>query len=124
MGERFNSFYHDDTHPFVSAMNNMLAESFARSRRPAFASAIMKASSERYQSDIAELESISTELLEARRQNPVDKKDLLNAMINGRDPKTGEGLDDDAIIRNMITFLIAGTSSDSYPNHSNFLTAS
>jgi cytochrome P450/NADPH-cytochrome P450 reductase len=112
MGERFNSFYHDDNHPFVGAMTNMLVESFARSRRPAFASTIMKASNERYQSDIAELESISRELLEERRQNPVDKKDLLNAMINGRDPKTGEGLGDDAIIRNMITFLIAGTLSD------------
>nr|RBQ92267.1 hypothetical protein FVER53263_11770 [Fusarium verticillioides] len=92
MGERFNSFYHDDNHPFVGAMNNMLVESFARSRRPAFASAVMKASNARYESDIAELENISRELLEARRQNPVDKKDLLNAMINGRDPKTGEGL--------------------------------
>ncbi|KAI3576776.1 putative P450 monooxygenase [Fusarium oxysporum f. sp. albedinis] len=113
MGERFNSFYHDDNHPFVGAMTNMLVESFARSRRPAFASTIMKASNERYQSDIAELESISRELLEERRQNPVDKKDLLNAMINGRDPKTGEGLGDDAIIRNMITFLIAGHETTS-----------
>ncbi|CCT71791.1 probable bifunctional P-450:NADPH-P450 reductase [Fusarium fujikuroi IMI 58289] len=113
MGERFNSFYHDDTHPFVGAMNSMLAESFARSRRPAFASAVMTASNERYQSNIAELEGISRELLETRRQNPVDKKDLLNAMINGRDPKTGEGLDDDAIIRNMITFLIAGHETTS-----------
>ncbi|EWG53308.1 hypothetical protein FVEG_11770 [Fusarium verticillioides 7600] len=113
MGERFNSFYHDDNHPFVGAMNNMLVESFARSRRPAFASAVMKASNARYESDIAELENISRELLEARRQNPVDKKDLLNAMINGRDPKTGEGLGDDAIIRNMITFLIAGHETTS-----------
>ena len=29
-------------------------------------------------------------------------------MINAKDPKTGEKLSDDNIIRNMVTFLVAG----------------
>jgi cytochrome P450/NADPH-cytochrome P450 reductase len=40
----------------------------------------------------------------------VEKKDLLNAMIHGVDPKTGEKLRDELIIAQMITFLIAGQS--------------
>ena len=34
-------------------------------------------------------------------------------MIDGRDPKTGQGLDDSSIINNLITFLIAGHETTS-----------
>jgi cytochrome P450 len=34
----------------------------------------------------------------------------MNAMLNGKDPKTGENLTEDSIINNMITFMIAGMS--------------
>ena len=108
MGVRFNSFYHESQHPFVDAMTGMLTESFARSRRSGFADFLYKSQQQQYQADIDELETVARELLAARRQNPTDKKDLLNAMILNSDPKTGEHLNDDAIIRNMITFLIAG----------------
>lgn len=113
MGVRFNSFYHEHQHPFVNAMSGMLSESFARSRRPAFAGFVYQSQEQKYRADIAELETVSRELLESRRRNPTDKKDLLNSMILNRDPKTGEQLDDDAIIRNMITFLIAGHETTS-----------
>ena len=56
--------------------------------------------------------TVATDLIAARRKNPSDKKDLLNAMLKGKDPKTGEGLNDDVIIKNMITFLIAGEFQD------------
>ena len=46
--------------------------------------------------------------MDARKKNPEDKKDLLNALILGRDPQTGKGLTEDSILDNMITFLIAG----------------
>lgn len=36
-----------------------------------------------------------------RRAEPTDKKDLLNLMLNGRDPKTGEGMSDENIIHNV-----------------------
>jgi cytochrome P450/NADPH-cytochrome P450 reductase len=48
-----------------------------------------------------------------RRANPTDTKDLMNAMVNGKDPKTGEALSEDSIIDNMITFLIAGHETTS-----------
>ena len=108
MGDRFNSFYRDTQHPFVKAMTGMLRESFARSRRPALANSVLISQNRSYQANITELETTARQLLAARRANPVEKKDLLNAMINGKDPVTGETLDDENIIRNMITFLIAG----------------
>lgn len=108
MDTRFNSFYHEKMHPFVDAMVGFLAESGARSLRPAFTNALFRTSQQKYFSDIEYLKKVSQEVVEERRANPSDKKDLLNAMIQGRDPKTGEGLTDASIINNMITFLIAG----------------
>ncbi|CAG8961894.1 hypothetical protein HYFRA_00013694 [Hymenoscyphus fraxineus] len=113
MGKRFNSFYHDEMHPFVDAMVDFLAESGARSGRPAIASYFLRSAEAKYNADIKVLQDTATSLIAARRQHPNDKKDLLNAMLNGRDPKTGEGLTDASICNNMITFLIAGHETTS-----------
>lgn len=40
-------------------------------------------------------------VLQNRRKHPIDKDDLLNAMLLQKDPKTGEGLPDDAIVKNV-----------------------
>lgn len=108
MGTRFNSFYHDEMHPFVQAMVGLLSGSGARAFRPALLNSLPTGDNTKYWNDIAYLRNLSQELLDARRNNPEDKKDLLNAMVLGRDPKTGQGLTDDSIIDNMIIFLIAG----------------
>ncbi|KAE8374449.1 fatty acid hydroxylase [Aspergillus bertholletiae] len=113
MGDRFNSFYHESQHIFVTAMGGMLTESFARSRRPGFAGLLYQNQEKQYQADIEQLTQTARELLDSRRRHPTDKKDLLNALILNKDPKTGEKLGDDAIIRNMITFLIAGHETTS-----------
>lgn len=116
MGDRFNSFYREHQHPFVDAMVNTLTESFARSRRLPLPSMVYSKQDKFFQDNIDEMVAVSKELMDARRKNPSDKKDLLNAMMKGKDPKTGEGLDDDTIIKNMITFLIAGKFGDNiYP---------
>jgi cytochrome P450/NADPH-cytochrome P450 reductase len=108
MGTRFNSFYHEAQHPFVDAMTSILLESFARVRRPPLPKALFAKRDKAFSDDIATLEGIARDLLAERRAHPTEKKDLLNAMINNKDPTTGEGLDDKTIVRNMITFLIAG----------------
>ncbi|SMQ52601.1 unnamed protein product [Zymoseptoria tritici ST99CH_3D7] len=113
MGDRFNSFYHEGQHPFVDAMVGTLSGSFARSRRLPLPSSFYAKEDQAYAKDIATCENLAKELLTNRRANPTDKKDLLNAMINAEDPKTGERLSDPVIIRNMVTFLIAGHETTS-----------
>lgn len=108
MGTRFNSFYHDEMHPFVDAMVGTLSESFARSRRPPMTGFLYRKQDESYKLDIDVMKHTAKQLLDDRRKHPTDKKDLLNAMINNVDSKTGQKLGDDSIINNMITFLIAG----------------
>lgn len=108
MDTRFNSFYHDEMHPFVSAMTGMLAESAARAARPAIATYFLRTAQRKYDEDIALLRKVAAEVVAERKAHPSEKKDLLNAMVKGKDPKTGRHLTDESIIDNMITFLIAG----------------
>ncbi|KAI6781323.1 Bifunctional cytochrome P450/NADPH--P450 reductase ascE [Emericellopsis cladophorae] len=115
MSTRFNSFYRDEMNPFVGSMLEVLAESGKRAVRPPFVNDyIMRGSLKNYNHQIAVMKEIANEILEERRANPgSQKKDLLTAMINGRDPKTGEGLSDESILNNMIVFLIAGHETTS-----------
>jgi cytochrome P450/NADPH-cytochrome P450 reductase len=108
MGTRFNSFYREDMHPFVESMVGFLLGSGERSRRPAILNNLPTSENTKYWNGIASLKKVAQELVDNRRKEPEDKKDLLNAMIVGRDPKTGQGLTDESIMNNMITFLIAG----------------
>jgi cytochrome P450/NADPH-cytochrome P450 reductase len=114
MSTRFNSFYHEEMHPFVGSMLDVLAESGKRAVRPPFVNQhIMRGSLKQYNLDIENLRQIAADVLAERRANPYAKKDLLSAMLDGRDPKTGEGLSDESILNNMIVFLIAGKISSS-----------
>lgn len=63
--------------------------------------------------DIKYLQKVAMDCVEKRRQQPSEKKDLLNAMLNGVDSKTGKKMSDQSICDNMITFLIAGHETTS-----------
>ena len=113
MDYRFNSFYNDQMHPFVDSMVNFLVESGNRSRRSTMLSAFYRREEAQYWKDIDYMRTLSREVVQNRKDNPEDKKDLLNAMLDGKDPRTGEKLSEDSIIDNMITFLIAGHETTS-----------
>lgn len=108
MDTRFNSFYREKMHPFVDAMGEFLVESGARVRKSRLEALLYRAPGIQYQNNIDLMRSVAQEVIDRRRRHPSDKKDLLNAMLLGKDPKTGERLTDQSIMDNMITFLIAG----------------
>ena len=58
------------------------------------------------------MKATALQAIEERRKHSIDKSDLLNAMLHGKDPKTGKALPEEAIVNNAISFLIAGLSSD------------
>ncbi|KAK6531769.1 hypothetical protein TWF694_002938 [Orbilia ellipsospora] len=113
MGARFNSFYTEAQHPFVDSMVDFLIESGNRGRRLPAMNMIPGQATDKYFRDIEFMKQVANDLLKERKENPCDKKDLLNAMIKGRDPQTGKGLSDELIVNNMITFLIAGHETTS-----------
>ena len=109
MDYRFNSFYSDTMHPYVQAMTNTLA---ARSQVGQIGQRIKVLLQPSYvaqlKADTAYMVDVGRELVQHRRDNPTDKQDLLNNMIHGKDPKTGETMRDELIAANMQTFLVAG----------------
>ncbi|EON61408.1 bifunctional P-450:NADPH-P450 reductase [Coniosporium apollinis CBS 100218] len=113
MDYRFNSYYREQMHPFIQAMGDFLTESGNRSRRPALAQVFYRQANYKYEADIELLRETADELVQTRKQHPTERKDLLNAMLKGTDPKTGEHLSDENIIDNLITFLIAGHETTS-----------
>ena len=112
---RFNSFYRDQLHPFVAAMNGSLSEAAARERRPPFVSNAMIRTRRRYEADVKTMHDLADGLLAARRRETggPTRGDLLDKMLHGRDPVTGEGLSDENIRNQLVTFLIAGHETTS-----------
>ncbi|KAH7336792.1 bifunctional P-450:NADPH-P450 reductase [Rhizoctonia solani] len=110
---RLNSFYSEGEPPFVKAMMDFLIECNMRTRKPAFMKKLPLKSNAKFKADAEVMNKLARQIIQDRKQNPIDKKDLLNAMLNGRDPQTGEGLSDQNIQYQMLTFLIAGHETTS-----------
>ena len=108
MDYRFNSFYSDSLDPYVSAMNNMLHSRSQRNQIGGMLKSLLPSTAKQLQKDTLYMKNVGDELVKFRRENPTEKKDLLNAMIHGIDTKTGKAMDDGLIGANMQTFLIAG----------------
>ncbi|KAK7685349.1 hypothetical protein QCA50_011713 [Cerrena zonata] len=113
MSYRVNSFYEPELHPFIQAMGDFLIESGRRAQRPGLVNTLMRGSASKYQEDIHTLMSLVDEIIAERKANPVDKKDLLYTMLEGKDPQTGKGLSIENIRNNLLTFLIAGHETTS-----------
>lgn len=113
MSHRLNSFYTDTTPPFVDAMGSFLAECGRRASRPGFIQLLARSATAQYAEDQRVMLGIAKKIVDERRAKPSDRKDLLNLMLNGRDPQTGRGLTDKSIYEQMITFLIAGHETSS-----------
>lgn len=110
MGYRFNSFHNEVMiHPFVHSMVRILKESSTQASLPQFVNSLRKRSWHRYEKDTSYMRELCRKIIQERKQQKGSEfHDLLGALLEGRDRDTGEGLSDDSIIDNMITFLIAG----------------
>ncbi|KAF7980075.1 hypothetical protein HWV62_39868 [Athelia sp. TMB] len=98
---RLNSFYSEQHPPFGTAMGDFLKECFLRTNRPSVVQALMPGTTAKYVDDIKYMTEVATKIVAERKAHPIESKDSLNTMLNGRDPKTGEGLSDEAIINNL-----------------------
>jgi cytochrome P450/NADPH-cytochrome P450 reductase len=115
MGYRFNSFYKDELHPFVQSMSDALVELGKRSERPKWASIFYRYSERKLHKVIALMRGTSDELIKSWKADSDggSRKDLLTAMIEGVDPKTGAKLSEESITNNLVTFLVAGHETTS-----------
>ncbi|KAI8268527.1 Bifunctional cytochrome P450/NADPH--P450 reductase [Colletotrichum sp. SAR11_239] len=116
MNYRLNSFYlNDDMHAYVKSLSRVLVESDKKAQFPDAINAMRFKADAQYRADIQTMADICKEIIRKRRAAgpEPDSKLLLDLMIHGVDPKTGDKLSDDAIMWNLHTFLIAGHDTTS-----------
>jgi cytochrome P450/NADPH-cytochrome P450 reductase len=113
-GYRFNNFYSPTPHPFVGQMADVLLECGRRANRLALETKLRVFSAAKLNSDVAKMHALCDEIIADRIANPQqDAQDLLNPMLNGIDPQTGEKMTRDSVRYNMVTFLVAGHETTS-----------
>ncbi|KFF02848.1 bifunctional cytochrome P450/NADPH--P450 reductase [Chryseobacterium luteum] len=112
---RFNSFYNEEMHPFVGAMIHALQEASHYVRRLPIINRLMLITRRNYEQEINLMNTVATDIIANRRKLPSEQwpDDLLSLMLRGKDPLSGEGLDDRNIKYQMLTFLIAGHETTS-----------
>ncbi|MEM7189280.1 MAG: cytochrome P450, partial [Pseudomonadota bacterium] len=110
---RFNSFYRRDYHPFIDALNRSLETCMVQRGLP-FESTLMHGRLSKLEEDTAYMNNLVDEIIKERRAGDGSgPNDLLNYMLQGVDKATGEGLSDENIRYQIITFLIAGHETTS-----------
>ncbi|KAF7316593.1 Fatty acid hydroxylase [Mycena chlorophos] len=113
MSYRMNSFYNADLPPFAVAMADFLIESGNRASRPRVVQAVMRGTNAKYEMDMEMMRSLAQKIVATRKEHPIAKHDLLDTMLNSRDPQTGQGMTEESIAQNLMTFLIAGHETSS-----------
>jgi cytochrome P450 / NADPH-cytochrome P450 reductase len=114
-GYRFNSFYRDTQHPFVSSMMIMLQESQIRARQLPIQTRLRRRATRELQEAYRYMEDEVFKIIDERRRSgdAEDHRDLLSCMLTGVDKRTGEKLSDENMVAQCITFLVAGHETTS-----------
>ena len=114
-GYRFASFERDRPHPFVTAMTRTLRyATFSAIPRLAPVRRVVAGSARQHRADVATMERIVDEVVQARRSGAApDPADLLGLMLRTAHPETGRRLDPVNIRQQVITFMIAGHETTS-----------
>ena len=109
---RFNSFYSEDFHPFIDALTRTLETAMMQRSLP-FENFFLRSRLEQLDQDVGYMNTLVDDIIRERRKTGGDQNDLLNFMLAGKDPISGEGLSDENIRYQINTFLIAGHETTS-----------
>ena len=95
--------------PMIKAMDGATGEAMKRPTRPKFLNLLLYQS--KFNKDCNAMRQYAAECLEYRKAHPTDKKDLLHAMINAKDPETGQSLNEQQIIDEIVTMPIGSSTA-------------
>lgn len=112
-GYDFDSFSSERLDPFIVAMVGALQEAMNKLTRLPIQDRFMGRAHRQCAADIAYMRNLVDDVIRQRRAAPTAGMDLLNLMLEARDPETDQRLDDANIRNQVITFLIAGHETTS-----------
>lgn len=93
----------------IKAMDGATSEAMKRPTRPRLLNWLLYQS--KFQEDSKAMRQYAAECLAHRKANPTDRKDLLYAMMNGKDPETGKSLSEQQVIDEMVSMPIGSSTA-------------
>ncbi|WYZ35977.1 hypothetical protein EsH8_X_000624 [Colletotrichum jinshuiense] len=96
-------------HPMLQAMEDSTSEAMQRPNRPGFLNWLVFGS--KFKKSTAAMRTYAGEIVEHRRTNPSDRKDLLAALLSTEDPQTGKTLTNDQVIDEIVTMPIGSSTA-------------
>ncbi|CAG8946192.1 unnamed protein product [Penicillium salamii] len=95
--------------PVLKAMLDTTFEAVRRPSRPKLLTWLRYQS--KFDKDIKIVREYCAEVIAHRRANPVEKIDLLHALLHGKDPETSESLPDSRVIDEIINIFIGSATT-------------
>jgi cytochrome P450 len=95
--------------PMIKAMDGATSEAIKRPTRPRLLNWLFYQS--KFDRNSKAMRQYAAECLQYRRANPTDRKDMLYTMMNAKDPETGQSLNDQQIIDEIVTMPIGSSTA-------------
>ncbi|PNY22935.1 Bifunctional P450/NADPH-P450 reductase [Tolypocladium capitatum] len=106
-GKRLNCLSGPE-HPMLKAMEDSTAEAVMRPTRPSVVNWLVYRG--KFKSAIKTMRSYAADVVKYRKEHPTDRRDVLAAMMNGKDPETGKALTDSQVIDEIVTMPIGSST--------------
>lgn len=95
--------------PMIGAMNGATSEAIKRPTRPKIVNWLFYQT--KFEKDTKAMRQYAAECLQHRKANPTDRKDMLYAMMNAKDPETGKSLSEQQILDEIVTMPIGSSTA-------------
>ncbi|KAK2602031.1 hypothetical protein QQS21_004458 [Conoideocrella luteorostrata] len=95
-------------HPMLKAMEDSTAEAIMRPTRPGVLNLLYRS---KFKGGIKTMRKYASDIVQYRKNNPTDRKDVLTAMMNGEDPETKKKLTDSQVIDEVVSMPIGSSTA-------------
>ncbi|KAK1573551.1 cytochrome P450 [Colletotrichum navitas] len=96
-------------HPMLKGMEDSTSEAMQRPNRPGFLNWLVFGG--KFKKATKTMRTYASDLVEHRRANPSDRKDLLAALINAADPESGKSLTNSQVIDEIVSMPIGSSTA-------------
>ncbi|KAK4135993.1 cytochrome P450 [Trichocladium antarcticum] len=96
-------------HPMIQAMEDATSEAMKRPNRPRLLNWLVHGA--KLKKATKTMRAFAAELVRHRQDNPSDRRDMLWALLNARDPETGKALAESQVIDEIVTMSIGGSTA-------------
>lgn len=98
-----------DPHPMLAGMEDATSEAMKRPNRPGLVNWLFFGG--KFRSATRTMREYAADLVKTRQQEPTNRKDLLAALMQGKDPQTSKGLTDSQVVDEIVSMPIGSSTA-------------